>query len=49
MVQNCWRYHLTYLKVIESLIDSSERYNEDFAREHSFDGLGSKVALAHIS
>lgn len=27
VVKNCWRYHLTFLRVLESLLDSSEAYN----------------------
>jgi glutamate synthase domain-containing protein 1 len=25
-----WRYHVTYLKVLGSIIDSQEEYNEDY-------------------
>ena len=28
VVQNSWRYYMTYLKVMESLIDSSYKHND---------------------
>lgn len=49
VVSSCWRYHLTFLKVVESLIDNSSKYNEKFHKEKSVDNLGNKVISPNIS
>ena len=31
MVKCSWRYHVTYLKVVETMIDSNADYNDEMA------------------
>lgn len=49
VVSSCWRYHLTFLKVVESLIDSSSKHNEKFMKDGSIDPIGNKTASPNIS
>ena len=49
VVSSCWRYHLTFLKVVESLIDSSAKHNENFIKDGGADSLGNKGPSSNIS
>jgi hypothetical protein len=49
VVSSCWRYHLTFLKVVESLLENSSKYNEKFHKENSIDAIGNKVISPNIS
>lgn len=30
VIQNCWRYHLTYLKVLETIYESNDTANNQY-------------------
>jgi hypothetical protein len=39
IVENCWRYYATYIKVLESIVDSQYQHNCRFMEERKNDGI----------